>query len=446
MNSHTLRLIACTAMLFEAGAAAPAFAQPAVPSASSQVASLPSAGAVTAFYSKWSTPMWFRGGVPNPAAGTLITILKRAQYDGLDSGPQLASQVEAAIARAASRTPADVMAAEQTLSAAWVTYVQAVKRPTPRMIYAYPILMPQNSRPDQILLTAAAAPSLDQHLLAVSNVNPIYTQIRQAAWQQDQLTGASPDPRLLANLERARSMPASGRFIGVDSATQRLTMYENGQPVDSMKVIVGMRDLPTPLIASMIHYITYNPYWNVPFHLVRKTIAPNVLKQGLGYLKSHGYEVMADWTENPAVIPPETINWKDAASGKIQIRVRQKPRPDNSMGKMKFRFPSGEDIYLHDTPNKALFAKAQRTLSNGCVRLEDAKRLGRWLLGSEPSAPSEDAEIRIALPRGVPVYLTYITAQPSTAGVSYLADVYGWDKPAGQLIASGSGQPVVSAK
>src|SRR6185503_4303795 len=133
MNSHTLRSIACAAMLFEAGAAAPAFAQPAVPSPSSQVASLPSAGAVTAFYSKWSTPMWFRGGVPNPAAGTLITILKRAQYDGLASGPQLASQVEAAIARASSRTPADVMAAEQMLSAAWVTYVQAVKRPTPRM-------------------------------------------------------------------------------------------------------------------------------------------------------------------------------------------------------------------------------------------------------------------------------------------------------------------------
>lgn len=388
--------------------------------------------------------MWFRGPVANPAAATLVTILKRAPLDGLASGPQLASQVETAIARASTGAPADVMAAEQTLSAVWVMYVQTVKRPTPHMIYAYPVLMPQNSRADQILLTAAAAPALDQHLLAVSNINPIYAQIRQAAWQQDQLTGVTSDSRLLANLERARALPAGGRFIIVDSATQRLTMYENGQPVDSMKVIVGMHDLPTPLIASMIHYITYNPYWNVPFHLVRKTIAPNVLKQGLGYLKLHGYEVLADWSENPAVIPPETIDWKDAASGKIQIRVRQKPRADNSMGKMKFRFPSGEDIYLHDTPNKALFAKSQRTLSNGCVRLEDAKRLGRWLLGREPAAPSEDAEIRIALPQGVPVYLTYLTAQPSSAGVSYLADVYGWDKPGGQLAAA-SGQPVVAS-
>jgi murein L,D-transpeptidase YcbB/YkuD len=433
MNSTALRSIACAAMLLPAGGAVSAQVAPV---ASVQPASLPSASAVAAFYSKWSTPMWFRGGVAKPAAGQLVSILRRAQFDGLASGPQVAAQVEAAIARAGSGTPADVMAAEQILSAAWVLYVQALKRPTPRMIYAYSILAPQNTRADQILLTAAAAPSLEAHLQAVSNVNPIYAQIREAAWQQAQASGTSPDPRALANLERARALPAGGRFIVVDAATQRLTMYDNGQPVDSRKVIVGMRSLPTPMIASMIHYITYNPYWNVPFHLVRKTIAPNVLKQGVGYLKSHGYEVMADWTETSATVPADSINWKDAASGKIQIRVRQKPGPGNSMGKMKFRFPSGEDIYLHDTPNKALFAKSQRTLSNGCVRLEDAARLGRWLLGREPVAPSADAEIRQPLPQGVPVYLTYLTAQPTSAGVTYLADVYGWDQPSGQLVAS----------
>jgi murein L,D-transpeptidase YcbB/YkuD len=436
MNSQILRSFAWATMIFPAVGANVAAAQPAVPGAAIQPASLPSASAVAAFYSKWSTPMWFRGATANPAAGRLVSILKRAQFDGLASGPQLASQVEAAIARASTGAPADVMAAEQTLSSAWVLYVQALKRPTPNMIYAYSVLQPQNSRADQILLTAAAAPSLEAHLQTVSNVNPTYAQIREAAWLQAQASGTGPDSRLLANLERARALPPGGRYIIVDSATQRLTMYENGQPVDSMKVIVGMRALPTPMIASMIHYITYNPYWNVPFHLVRKTIAPNVLKQGVGYLKSHGYEVMADWTETSATIPAESINWKDAASGKIQIRVRQKPGAGNSMGKMKFRFPSGEDIYLHDTPNKALFAKSQRTLSNGCVRLEDAPRLGRWLLGREPIAPSADAEIRQPLPQGVPVYLTYLTAQPSSAGVSYLTDVYGWDQPAGQQVAS----------
>ena len=436
MNSLTLRSIACAAALLQAGVSGAAMAQQAVPAMPIQSATLPSAGAVTAFYSRWSTPIWFRGGAVNPAAGRLVSILKRAQFDGLASGPQLASQVEAAIARAASGSPAEVMAAEQTLSAAWVMYVQALKRPAPNTIYAYSVLAPQNSRADQILLTAAAAPSLESHLQSVSNVNSTYAQIREAAWLQAQATGTGPEPRLLANLERARVLPAGGRYLVVDSATQRLTMFENGQPVDSMKVVVGMKSMPTPMIASMIHYVTFNPYWNVPHHLVRKTVAPNVLKQGMGYLKSRGYEVMADWTEESAVLPPDSVDWKAVAAGKTQIRVRQKPGPGNSMGDMKFRFPSGEDIYLHDTPTREYFAKSQRTLSNGCVRLEDAKRLARWLMGREPVAPSRDPEIRVQIPQGVPVFLTYLTAQPSSAGVTYLADVYGWDQPAGQKVAS----------
>jgi murein L,D-transpeptidase YcbB/YkuD len=441
MNSKTLRSLACAAVFFQGGTAfaqtAPVAAPP--PLASPAIAtpvSLPTAGAVSAFYNKWSAPLWFRGGVANPAVARLVSVLKRAQFDGLSSGPQLASEVEAAIARASTGKPADVKASEQVLSSAWVLYVQTLKTPVPNMIYGYSVLAPQNSRADQILLTAAAAPSLEAHVQAVSNVNPTYAQIRDAAWLQAQATGAGPDPRLLANLERARVLPPGGRYAVVDSATQRLTMYENGVAVDSMKVVVGMRELPTPLIASMIHYVTFNPYWNVPHHLVRKTVAPNVVKQGLGYLKTRGYEVMADWSETAAVLPPESIDWKAVAAGKTQIRVRQKPSPTNSMGNMKFRFPSGEDIYLHDTPTRQYFAKSQRTLSNGCVRLEDAKRFGRWLLGREPVAPSSDPEIRVQIPQGVPIYLTYLTAQPTTAGVTYLADVYGWDQPATQQVAA----------
>jgi murein L,D-transpeptidase YcbB/YkuD len=437
MKSQFLRSIACAAMIAPALWAAPASAQQPVPGAFVQPASLPSAGAVSAFYKTYrSPPMWFRGAAASPAAGRLVAVLKRAQFDGLASGPQLASQVEAAIARASTGKPADVMAAEQTLSSAWVTYVQALKRPTPRMIYAYPNLSPQNTRPDQILLTAAASPSLEAHVTTVSNVNSTYAQIREAAWLQAQAAGAGPDPRALANLERARALPAGGRYLVVDSATQRLTMYENGQPVDSMKVVVGMKSMPTPLIASIIHYVTFNPYWNVPHHLVRKTIAPNVLKQGVGYLKSRGYEVMADWSEEAAVLPADSVDWKAVAAGRTQIRVRQKPGPLNSMGEMKFRFPSGEDIYLHDTPTTEYFKKSQRTLSNGCVRLEDAKRLARWLMGREPVAPSKEPEIRVQIPQGVPVYLTYLTAQPTSSGVTYLADVYGWDQPSSQLVAS----------
>src|SRR5688500_18283603 len=124
MSSLNLRTVAAAAALLQAATAGTALAQQVAPAPAIQTASLPSAGAVAAFYNRWSTPLWFRGGAVNPAANGLVAILKRAQFDGLASGPHLASLVEAAIARAATGSPADVAAAEQVLSAAWVTYVQ----------------------------------------------------------------------------------------------------------------------------------------------------------------------------------------------------------------------------------------------------------------------------------------------------------------------------------
>ena len=396
----------------------------------SEASAVSAAAGVSAFYNTWQTqPIWFRGGVASPAVAQLVSILQRASFDGFAQGPQLAQQVQAAAARAASGNQADMTAAERALSTAWVQYVQALKTPTRGMIYAYPVLGPQGARADQILLTAAAAPSLEQHLAAVSNVNSVYAQLRNAAFAEAQASGnMTPDPRLLANLERVRSLPAKGRFLLVDSGSSMLTLYQDGQPVDSMKIITGTDELPTPLIASIMYYITYNPYWHAPDHLVRKTIAPNVLRLGMGYLKSHGYHVIEEWSEHPTVVDPTSVDWKAAAAGKLHLKVQQDPGPLNSMGILKFPFPNPEDIYLHDTPDHSKFAKDNRNLSNGCVRVEDAKRLGRWLLGHDPVSPGSDAEIRVQLPTPTPIYLTYITAQVRDGKLSYLPDIYGWDK------------------
>ena len=402
--------------------------------AMAQVSDVSAAAAVSSFYdTHLAQPIWFRNGVASAAIPQLVNILQRAPFDGFAAGPQLAAQVQAATAQAASNNATDVAAAERALSAAWVQYVQAIKRPTPGMNYVFPVLQPQGTRADQILLTASAAPSLEQHLTAVSNVNPMYAQLRDAAWAQAQVSGnATPDARLIANLDRLRSIPSKGKFIVVDSGTQMLTMFENGQPVDSMKIVVGKAEYPTPMIASVMYYIVYNPYWNAPDHLVRK-IAQNYLSMGDGYLRSRGYQVMKDWSASSEVVPSAEVDWKAVASGKTQIRIRQRPQDDNSMGELKFPFPNNLDIFLHDTPHKEYFAKSSRFLSNGCVRLEDARRFGRWLLGTQPVSPGTDAEIQVQLPRGVPVYLTYTTAQVRDGKIAYLADPYRLDPAGGSL-------------
>ena len=409
------------------------------PATSQPVATaLPASASVASVYDTYHVrPIWFRAGADTQAIAQLTSILQRAPFDGFAQGPQLAAQVQAAALQANSGKAEDAAAAEQVLSAAWVAYVQAIKQPTTGMIYAYPVLRPQGSRADQILLTAAAAPSLQHYLTATANVNPIYAQLRDAAWAQAQASGnLTPDPRLLANLDRVRSLPAIGRFALVDAGTSMLTLFQDGQPVDSMKVITGTSELPTPLIASVMYYITYNPYWHAPDHLVRKTIAPTVLRQGMGYLKSHGYHVIDEWSETANVIDPKTIDWKAAAAGTLHLKIRQDPGPLNSMGILKFPFPNPEDIYLHDTPDHAKFALANRNLSNGCVRVEDARRLARWLLGQDQASPGSDAEMRVQTPQGLPIYLTYITAQVKDGKLSYLPDLYGWDSKPPQFAAA----------
>jgi murein L,D-transpeptidase YcbB/YkuD len=400
-----------------------------------QSAAVPASAAVASFYDTWhSQQIWFRNGVNTAAVAQLTAILQRAPFDGFPEGPQLAAQVQAAAAQASSGNPQSVAQAEQVLSSAWVQYVQAIKRPTTGMIYAYPVLQPQGSRADQILLSTAAAPSLPAYLASVSDVNSIYKELRDTAWAEAQASGnMTPDPRLLANLDRVRSLPAKGRFLLVDAGSSMLTLYQDGQRVDSMKVITGTSELPTPLIASYMYYITYNPYWHAPDHLVRKTIAPNFLRGGMTYLKSHGYHVIEDWSEHPTIVDPSSVDWKAAAAGKVHLKIQQDPGPLNSMGILKFPFPNPQDIYLHDTPDHAKFALANRNLSNGCVRVEDAKRLGRWLLGHDPVSPGDTPELRVQLPGPTPIYLTYITAQVKDGKLSYLPDIYGWDRQAPQF-------------
>lgn len=212
--------------------------------------------------------------------------------------------------------------------------------------------------------------------------------------------------------------PARGRYLLVDAASARLFMVEDGEIRDSMRVIVGKPTAQTPTLASKIYYATLNPYWNVTPDLVRTLIAPNVLRDGFAYLSSRGYEVLDSFDEDAKPIDPATVDWKAVAAGRATVKVRQLPGPANSMGQVKFGFPNNDGIYLHDTPKKELFASEDRNISHGCVRLEDAPRLARWLLGRDPSEFGSSPEEQVLLPKAVPIYITYLDA-PANAPMSF---------------------------
>ena len=430
-----LTAIATTLMATTPAQAKKKAAPPPVPAAPVQAAlpNSPNGLTVRYFYERRNyAPIWFRQGAGDEAIGQLLTILRRAPIDGMANGPQVAASVEAAVAAARTGDAMKQKEAELALSAAWVDYMQTIQRPTNNVIWGDQALVMKPAHPERTMALALAAPSLAQHLLSASSVNPIYARLRETAIVEAAANGGRASDAVTLNMERARILPGTGRYILVNSAEQRLHMVENGRSVGSMKVVVGDKDklaLPTPIIASTMYYAIANPYWHVPPHLIRKTVAPAVVKQGESYLKSRGYEVISDFSEHPQVLPASSVDWKGVVAGTVKVNMRQKPNSLNSMGKMKFPFPNREGIYLHDTPTREYFARDNRALSNGCIRVEDYRKLAYWLFGKDVAAVGSDPEQHLQMSRGVPVYVTYLTMVPGESGMQTFADRYGWDRP-----------------
>jgi L,D-transpeptidase YcbB len=269
--------------------------------------------------------------------------------------------------------------------------------------------------------------------------------------------GAAHYERLVElNLDRARRLPAAsdkGRYVLVDAGTARIYMYEDGKLQDSMKAIVGKAGSATPMMAAKIRYASVNPYWNVPTDLVKKLVAPKVLAQGLGYVEAERYQILSDWTAEARILDPAAIDWQVVADGGRELRMRQLPGHGNSMGDIKFMMPNDFGIYLHDTPDKSLFERDDRWISNGCVRVEDARRLAEWLFGHMPKGSDPNAEEEVPLASPVPVYITYLTVGTSSDGLVFRNDPYSRDatllarrlaadtaREAGGVGASASGQ------
>jgi murein L,D-transpeptidase YcbB/YkuD len=239
------------------------------------------------------------------------------------------------------------------------------------------------------------------------------------------------EKRIAINMERAWRLPATrtfDRYIVVDSGNAMTYLIYRDKVADSMRVVVGMAKTKTPMMAVIMRDAKVHPYWIVPPELIRSLTAKRIGEQGLSYLDSFHYEVLANWSPGAPIIDPKTVNWKQIASGKKEptVLVRQLPGPWNSMGDMKFEMPNDYGIYMHDTPHKELFAEENRHLSNGCIRLADYRRFANWVFGRMPQTASQ-REQQFPLPRPVPVYMTYLTVEPTAGGVIFLPDVYGWD-------------------
>ena len=224
--------------------------------------------------------------------------------------------------------------------------------------------------------------------------------------------------QLEVNMDRLRmdTIPLRGRRIIANIPEYRLYVYENNKEVLTMDIVVGKSTDPTIVFADTMEHIVFSPYWNVPASIVKKEILPQMNKNA-GYLKKNNMEITGKADGLPV--------------------IRQKPGPENSLGKVKFLFPNQHSIYFHDTPSKSLFERNSRAFSHGCIRLSKPMELARYLLRDQPEwsdemileAMNSGIEKWVNLTEAVPVSIIYYTAWVDQSGmVNFRDDIYGHDQ------------------
>ena len=371
---------------------------------------------------------WIRAG-DDRAAQQLIGLLQSAALDGLDPKIFNVKRLKRAVVAAEGGKPKAIAKANAALDQALVAYVTALRQAPKRdWIINDREAIPKAPSPSRLLAAAARSPSPELWLRAMPFMHPSYAELRRSLAQAETLGDRRSADLLRVNLQRVRLLPADGRYVLVNTAAQKLFMYEDGKVVDEMRVVVGKAHQPTPMMAATIKFTALNPYWQVPADLAAERVAPGVVKDGIGYLKQHGYVVLSDWGDEARPIDPSTVDWEAVAAGKVLVRLRQNSGPNNAMGRMKFMFPNPQGIYLHDTPSKELLQEEARLFSGGCVRLEDASRLAKWMHGKPLSWRGAKTEQPVDLPRPMPVYLIYQTAVPDGGQIVYYDDIYGKDR------------------
>lgn len=236
--------------------------------------------------------------------------------------------------------------------------------------------------------------------------------------------------QIRVNLERARWVlhAVQGRLVLVDVPGFHLHFFENGEDW-STRVVVGRPYRKTPIFRSTIRYLVLNPTWTVPATIFAQDLLPQIQKDP-GYLASRQLRVIdAQGRE----VDPRGIEWSTVTKRSFGYLLRQDPGPQNALGRIKFVFPNPYSVYMHDTPARELFARAERAASSGCIRVEDPLTLAVSLL-ADPQAWSREAlEAAIAtgvtrtvtLREPVAVILMYWTVEVDEDGtVHFRRDLY----------------------
>jgi L,D-transpeptidase YcbB len=258
-------------------------------------------------------------------------------------------------------------------------------------------------------------------------------------------------------LERWRWMPSKfdGPAILVNLPEFKLRARDGNDEL-TMRVVVGKAaGHRTPVFEGDIKHVVFRPSWSVPPNIQRHEILPKVASD-YGYLARHNYELVDTATGRAAGSSVDGDTVRRIRNG--SLRVRQTPGNHNALGLVKFLFPNDNHVYLHSTPQQALFARTRRDFSHGCIRVEDPAELAEWVLRAQPEWSREKidgamkgkrGDVYVKVERPIAVVLFYATAVAEPNGeVKFLDDIYGHDVQLAKMLepATKSGTVLVAAR
>jgi murein L,D-transpeptidase YcbB/YkuD len=222
----------------------------------------------------------------------------------------------------------------------------------------------------------------------------------------------------------------SDRYVVVNIPAASIEAIESAQVVQRHTAVVGKVDRATPILTSTVHQVKFNPYWTVPKSIIEKDLI-KYMNEDPEYLTKFRIRI---FDGNGNELQPTDIDW--STNEAVKYTFRQDPGGENSMGHCKIDFYNPYDVYMHDTPQKALFGENARFHSSGCVRCEGIDSLAAWLLRDNggwdlsivqaafTGGLREDVPLKVQ----VPIHTTYITAWANRQGtVSFRDDVYQYD-------------------
>ena len=239
--------------------------------------------------------------------------------------------------------------------------------------------------------------------------------------------------QLKINIERARWVlnDLEDDFVLVNIAGFRAYVLRNRKIAWETKVQVGSTFHQSPVFRADIEYLVVNPTWTVPYSIASKEILPKI-KRDPNYFATRDFDLK---DQKGKLVEPSSINWSTITERNFPVWLVQRPGPNNALGRVKIMFPNKHSVYLHDTPSKALFGKAERAFSHGCIRVENPFELAQQLLAGDGWNQAKFQQLldagetkTISLSKSMPVLLLYWTAMASPDGVvHFFNDVYSRD-------------------